>query len=182
MGAKCWIDILKRLAALIITAPMTGCGSVAKITNSMATSRVDDSSRSRTADRIVPTRQPGQAVGSRDAGNATDRDGEGHTIDTTLATVIGALRKDLVGSGSIDGQAITDVQRQSRCETAFVTAQERTVIHWAKVGDLAAHSGAGQVSIPIDDGTGEHTISLPDGDTSRGLDGALGLLADRCAS
>ncbi|MEG3088572.1 hypothetical protein [Sphingomonas sp. PB4P5] len=100
--------------------------------------------------------------------------------DASHATIVGALRRALVGTATLDGTPITDVQLRSQCTTAFVTAKGATVIDWSKVGNFAGRIDGKQAILPISDGNANHVFAMPEGDGFRGVDGSMGLLANEC--
>ena len=113
-------------------------------------------------------------VGAVDQAKAQD------SSDASHATIVSALRRALVGTATLDGAPITDVQLRSRCTTAFVTAKGATVIDWRKVGNFAGRIDGKQAILPISDGSADHVFAMPQGDGFRGVDGSMGLLADEC--
>lgn len=96
------------------------------------------------------------------------------------ATINGALKHELVGTGSVDGHGITDVRMLALCRTAFVSGDGLVEIDWTKVGNFAGRVEGGVASLPIADDHGSHVFTLPDGPSFRRIDGSMGLLADDC--
>ena len=98
------------------------------------------------------------------------------------STIHQSLKSELAGTGQIDGAMISDVQMVDRCHTRFVTPMTSITVNWSKVGNFAARTEQGKVSIPITDDRATHIMTMPDGDDSRRVDGSMGLLADDCQS
>ncbi|WP_314372282.1 hypothetical protein [Sphingomonas paucimobilis] len=98
------------------------------------------------------------------------------------ATIHQSLKSELAGTGQIDGAMISDVQMVDRCHTRFVTPMTSITVNWSKVGNFAARTEQGKVSIPITDDRATHIMTMPNGDDSRRVDGSMGLLADDCQS
>ena len=96
------------------------------------------------------------------------------------AVINASLKRELVGTGQVDGKAITDVQMVDRCHTRFKTTDATIEINWTGVGNFAAQEANGVVSLPITDDRGTHTFTVRDDAGSRRTDGSMGLLADDC--
>lgn len=114
-------------------------------------------------------------------------DGQPYTDDRSNRTGANAIRPALVMVGRFDGEPILDFKLESRCQTAFVTRAGTTVIDWSRVGDFARHIERDRVSIPLDDGSGVHVVSLPKakrpepvGDASVRVDSAFAMFYFGC--
>lgn len=157
-------------SVLLLTACSQQPGNAAAIDNA-------------TAARDAGATNASTASGADDAASRSEAaapSAPGPSADTSHATVVGSLKTELVGTGTIDGAAITDVTLDSRCVTGFVTAKGHTAIHWGKVGNFAGDVEGAKAVIPIDDGSGAHRFAMPNGPSFRRVNGAMGLLADDC--
>jgi PBP1b-binding outer membrane lipoprotein LpoB len=96
------------------------------------------------------------------------------------AVINASLKRELVGTAQVDGEAITDVQMVDRCRTRFNTADAAIYINWARIGNFAAREANGVVSLPITDDHGTHIFTVREDAVSRRIDGSMGLLADDC--
>jgi hypothetical protein len=127
---------------------------------------------------LVPVSICARAAGGAEASASPAHNGS----DASHTTIVGALRRALVGTATLDGAPITVVQRRSRCTTAFTTAKGTIVIDWHKVGNFAGRIDGKLGVLPISDGGADHIFVMPDGDGFRGVDGSMGLLAAECGS
>lgn len=98
------------------------------------------------------------------------------------ATLNEALKRELVGTGKIDGSTLTDVRMTGRCSTAFVTAKSTITVNWTKVGNFAGELDKGVATLPIADDKGRHVFTMAEGPGFRRVDGGMGLLSDDCQS
>ena len=170
---------IARSAALLGFAVLCSCGqmgtSAATSPTDAATVVAEPAAVASPAPSAVPREAPSDGLGA----NAAMQTAPSSTA-TINGNVIASIKSELVGVGKLDGQAITDVTERDKCATAFATAGGPVVVHWAKVGNIAGRVDHGTASIPIDDGTGTHTFTMPETPTFRRVNGSFGLLADNC--
>ena len=174
---------LPLLLALLPAACGSPSGAVAA--NSEAASSVGEASvamvpsvSSTSATPLAPA-EPSSAALEEDAaenGSVAQSGGADH------ATVNEALKRELVGTGKIDGSTLTDVRMTGRCSTAFVTAKSTITVNWTKVGNFAGELDKGVATLPIADDKGRHVFTMAEGPGFRRVDGGMGLLSDDCQS
>lgn len=173
--------------AIAIAVPSASCGPATSGNGGVASNH--GSAGAPTAVQSEATTVPQIGVSATAVGSNTDlqrdqseKHQNGYTEDASNATMVGALKQELVGSAKLDGQSITDVQLRSRCQTIITTRAGQTLIDWSGIGNFARSVDKGVATIPINDGHGEHTIRLPEGAGSERVDGGFGLLAGECGS
>jgi hypothetical protein len=172
---------------LLLALLPAACGSPsgAVVVNSEAASSAAEASvavvpsaSSASAKPLAPAEPSSDALGEDAAenGSVAQSGGADH------ATVNEALKRELVGTGKIDGSTLTDVRMTGRCSTAFVTAKSAITVNWTEVGNFAKELDKGVATLPIADDKGRHVFTLADGLGFRRIDGGMGLLSDDCQS
>ncbi len=126
------------------------------------------------------------AVTGSAIGNAVDGSPMAEQADSENAAInkraMVALRQNLIGHATLDGEPIIDLVAQGSCASAFVTTKARANVDWSKVGNLAAETIGGRDVTIIGTVDGSKKVAVPSGDIADRVTMGMGLLAENCGA